>query len=405
MKTAYLDCFSGVSGNMLLGGLLHAGLPEKVLRTTLAGLHLPDWQLDIEYNQISGLQACLVRVTTTTAPQHRHLQDIRALLISSDLAKAVISRSVAVFTRLAEAEARVHGTTVEKIHFHEVGAVDAIIDIVGVVSGFHHLGISQVTCSPLPMPSGWVSCAHGSLPLPAPAVCELLKKIPVYGDTLAQELVTPTGAALVAELAGAYGPMQPMTLEQTGYGAGTMQRKDGRPNLLRMMIGQAVQVEEQQQVEVIETHLDDWNPELWPHVSEQLMQAGALDLGLTPILMKKGRPGFLLRVICDQAHGARLKELIVSETSSIGLRFHTMDRLTLPRESIEVQTPWGSVQAKKVTVAGKNRITPEYEDCRRVAEEQKIPLQEIYTAVAQKTKSRSPLLQPGTRNQKPNNHG
>ena len=382
MNTAYLDCFSGVSGNMLLGGLLHAGLSEQVLRSALEALHLPDWQLEIAYNQVAGLQACLVRVTTTAVPQHRHLRDICDLLKASAVPGEVIHRSIAVFTRLAEAEARVHGTTVEKIHFHEVGAVDAIIDIVGVISGFHSLGINRVSCSPLPMPNGWVSCAHGSLPLPAPAVCELLKNVPVYGDTLAQELVTPTGAALVAELADAYGGMPPMTLEQIGYGAGTMQRKDGRPNLLRLMIGQPLQVEETQQVAVIETHLDDWNPELWPHVSQQLMDAGALDLSLTPMLMKKGRPGFLLRVIVDRAHAQALKAMILTETSSIGLRFHVMERMTLPREIIKLTTPWGPVQAKKVVVGGRNRITPEYEDCRRLAKEQNIPLQEIYTAVA-----------------------
>ena len=382
MKSAYIDCFSGVSGNMLLGALLHAGLPEAILRDTLAGLHLPGWQLDIEQHRVSGLQACLVRVRCNKGSPHRHLQDICDLLQHSAVPPEVIKRSVAVFTRLAEAEARVHGTTVEKIHFHEVGAVDAIVDIVGVVSGFHHLGIEQVTCSPLPMPSGWVSCAHGSLPLPAPAVCELLKNVPLYGDTLAQELVTPTGAALVAELAGAYGVLPPMTLQLTGYGAGTMLRKDGRPNLLRLMIGQALQVEETQLVEVIETHLDDFNPELWPHVSERLMEAGALDLSLIPMLMKKGRPGFLLRVIADPAHAGRAKEVILSETSSIGLRFHTMNRMTLPRESLEVVTPWGPVQAKQVTVAGRTRITPEYEDCRRLALHHDISLQEIYAAVA-----------------------
>jgi uncharacterized protein (TIGR00299 family) protein len=381
-QIAYLDCFSGISGNMLLGALLHAGLPEEVLRTSLAKLQLPGWQLEIQRNTVSGLQACLVRVQAQQSADHRHLHQIRAILEQSALPKAVINRSIAVFTRLSEAEAHVHGTTVEKIHFHEVGAVDAIVDIVGVISGFHFLAIEQVTCSSLPMPSGWVSCVHGNLPLPAPAVCELLKNIPVYGDSLAQELVTPTGAALAAELCSAFGPMPPMTLEQTGYGAGTMLRKDGRPNLLRLMIGHSTAGEEVQRVEVIETHLDDWNPELWPHVSERLMEAGGLDVSLTPILMKKGRPGFLLRLIADPAHAAGLKDLILSETSSIGLRFHTVQRMTLPREIIEVETPWGPVQAKKVETAAGYRITPEFEDCRRLAEEQDIPLQKIYAAVA-----------------------
>jgi uncharacterized protein (TIGR00299 family) protein len=345
-QIAYLDCFSGISGNMLLGALLHAGLPEEVLRTSLAKLQLPGWQLEIQRNTVSGLQACLVRVQAQQSADHRHLHQIRAILEQSALPKAVINRSIAVFTRLSEAEAHVHGTTVEKIHFHEVGAVDAIVDIVGVISGFHFLAIEQVTCSSLPMPSGWVSCAHGNLPLPAPAVCELLKNIPVYGDSLAQELVTPTGAALAAELCSAFGPMPPMTLEQTGYGAGTMLRKDGRPNLLRLMIGHSTAGEEVPRVEVIETHLDDWNPELWPHVSERLMEAGGLDVSLTPILMKKGRPGFLLRLIADPAHAAGLKDLILSETSSIGLRFHTVQRMTLPRERVGVEPPWGPVQAK-----------------------------------------------------------
>ena len=386
MNTAYLDCFSGVSGNMLLGALLHTGLPEDVLHNSLTGLQLPDWQLDIQYNTVSGLQACLVRVQKKETAKHRHLHQIRTLLEQSALPEAIITHSIAVFTRLAEAEAHVHGTTVEKIHFHEVGAVDAIIDIVGVITGFHYLGIEQIICSPLPMPSGWVRCEHGNIPLPAPAVCQLLQNIPVYGDSLAQELVTPTGAALVAELSSAYGSMPPMTLQQTGYGAGTMQRKDGRPNLLRLMIGQAFQAGEEQHVEVIETQIDDWNPELWPHVSEKLMEAGALDVSLVPIQMKKGRPGFLLRLIADPAHGARLKEIILVETSSIGLRFHTMQRMTLPREIIEVDTPWGPVQAKKIETAAGTRITPEYEDCRRLAIEQEIPLQKIYAEVAKQVK-------------------
>jgi len=383
MKIAYLDCFSGVSGNMLLGALLHAGLEEEKLRALLAGVQLSNWQLEVQKNTVSGLQACHVRVRTEKAchHQHRHLQQIRLILEESDLPRPVIDRSLAVFTRLARAEARVHGVPVEKIHFHEVGAVDAVIDIVGVVAGFHLLDITQISCSPLPMPGGWVSCAHGKLPLPAPAVCRLLKNVPVYGTRLNQELVTPTGAALVAELVTSFGPLPCMTLQQTGYGAGTMQRKDGRPNLLRLMVGQGADIDEAQVVEVIETHLDDWNPELWPHVSRLLLQAGGLDVSLVPMQMKKGRPGFLLRVIADPAHSAPVKEIILTETSSIGLRFHTMQRLTLPREIIAVETPWGPVQAKKVETSAGSRITPEYEDCRRLAEEHRIPLQSIYNAV------------------------
>jgi uncharacterized protein (TIGR00299 family) protein len=387
MKVAYLDCFSGISGNMLLGALLHAGLPENVLRATLERLPLTGWELEIEQNRSSGLDACLVRVRAAETAGHRHLHDIEKIIADSGLVQPVIERSLAVFERLATAEARVHGTTPDRIHFHEVGALDAIIDIVGTVAGFHHLGVAQIICSPLPMPRGWTSCSHGKIPLPAPATCELLKNVPVYGDSLEQELVTPTGAALAAQLADDFGPLPAMALEATGYGSGTMQRRDGRPNLLRLIIGESMQMEEARRVEVIETHLDDWNPETWPHVCEQLLQGGALDVSLIPLQMKKGRPGFLLRVLSDPAHGLALKELILAETSSIGLRFHTMDRMTLPRESITVKTPWGRVQAKEVVVHGKKRITPEYEDCRRLAQEQKIPLQDIYAHVTAPAKN------------------
>ncbi|MCI5159626.1 MAG: LarC family nickel insertion protein, partial [Candidatus Electrothrix sp. AUS1_2] len=237
-KICFLDCFSGVSGNMLLGALLNAGLSPEVLRETLGQLGLPGWNLRSTPTVQSGLRATLVQVHVEETGPHRHLSDIRIILEQSALEPIIAERSLAVFTRLAEAEARVPGTTPEKIHFHEVGALDAIIDIVGTVAGLHLLGIEKVICSPLPMPcGGWVHCQHGDIPLPAPAVCELLKGIPVYGTNLQQELVTPTGAALAVELSSSFGPMPPMTLEQTGYGAGTMQRRDGRPNLLGLLIG------------------------------------------------------------------------------------------------------------------------------------------------------------------------
>ncbi|MCW5210958.1 nickel pincer cofactor biosynthesis protein LarC, partial [Desulfobulbus sp. N3] len=337
---------------------------------------------------ISGLQAASVQIQIEAQENetgvHHHLSDIRTILEQSELKPIIVERSLAVFTRLAEAEAHVHGTVPEKIHFHEVGALDAIVDIVGVVAGLHLLGIEEVICSPLPIPGGgWVRCQHGEIPLPAPAVCELLKGVPVYGDSLQQELVTPTGAALATELSSSFGTIPPLTLEQTGYGAGTMQRQDGRPNLLRLMIGYNEVVQEAQQVEVIETHLDDWNPELWPHVAAKLIKQGALDVSLVPIQMKKGRPGFLLRLLADPTHAARLKNSLLNETSAIGLRFHTVQRMTLPRTGIELTTPWGTVRAKKVTTSEGVRITPEYEDCAKMAEEQNIPLQKIYAAVAE----------------------
>jgi uncharacterized protein (TIGR00299 family) protein len=376
-----MDCFSGISGNMLLGALLAAGLPEPVLRTELDKLRLPGWRMEVQTIVKAGLRAMMVRVRVDEARHPRHLSDIRALLEDSELDGAVIGRALAVFQRLAEAEARVHGVISEEVHFHEVGAVDALIDVVGAAIGFAHLGISEVLCSPLPLPRGWVRCQHGELPLPAPAVCELLKRVPVYGENIAQELVTPTGAALAVELSRSFGPLPAMRIEQIGYGAGTRERRDRRPNLLRLLIGRRQTVEEAQQIEVIETQLDDWNPEAWPYLAEKLLAAGALDLSLTPMQMKKGRPGFLLQVVADQAHAAKLKELVLRETSAIGLRFHQARRLTLPRSTVELATPWGVVRGKKVELPdGGSRIKPEYEDCVRLAKEREISLDQIYAA-------------------------
>lgn len=385
---AYLDCFSGVSGNMLLGALLDAGYPEAALRGTIAALHL-DCSLTLSRKTVHGFSAMLAEVEEGphqeqhSAPphHHRHLRDIRHIIGAAPLPDPVRARALAVFTRLAEAEAAVHNTTVDEIHFHEVGAVDALVDIVGVVAGLAHLGIDRLICSPLPLTRGWVRCAHGEIPLPAPAVCRLLDGVPVYGDPVEQELVTPTGAALVRELADDFGPLPPMRLARTGYGAGTHNRSDGRPNLLRLLLGQDQQVAEASRVDVIETHLDDFNPEFWPHVSEQLMAAGALDVALVPLLMKKGRPGFLLRVLGDAATRPQLTELIFRETSAIGLRLRREDRITLPRRMVQVSTPWGELPAKKITTPAGSVITPEYEVCRQVAVQHGVPLQAVYDAI------------------------
>ena len=381
MKIAYLDCFSGISGDMLLGALLDAGLPETVLQETINELNLTGYRLEIGKKTVSSLTAISVLVHVDKPQPVRHLSDIKNILNDSGLTETVKRESIAVFERLARAEAAVHGSTEEEIHFHEVGGVDALIDVAGVIAALNHLEIGRLICSPLPMPHGWVTCDHGRLPLAAPAVCELLRNVPVYGANLDQELVTPTGAALVVEKAKDFGPLPPMTLKQTGYGAGSRERGDGRPNLLRLIIGAAHHVDEAQRIEVIETHLDDWNPETWPHVSEQLMTGGALDVSLVPILMKKGRPGYLLRVLCEPARSQEVKTTILTETSAIGLRFHSEQRLTLPRTVITVETPWGPVRAKRIDTPGGPIITPEYEDCRRLAKERQVPLQKIYAEV------------------------
>ncbi len=377
----YLDCFSGISGDMILGALLDAGLSEERLRKTLSLIPLSGWDLEISSARIKGLQVTRVQVSVTEEQPHRHWPDIRNLLHALPINPTIQEKAVTVFERLAQAEARVHGCTPEEIHFHEVGGVDAIVDVVGAVAGFHYLGLDSLVCSPLPMPRGWVRCEHGILPLPAPAVCELLKNVPVYGVELNQELVTPTGAAIIRGMSCDFGPLPPMKIEAVGYGAGSRERNDGRPNLLRLVTGISLDVAESQQVEVIETNLDDFNPEIWPHVCERIMAKGALDVNLVPCHMKKGRPGFLLNVIADPANSLAIRQTILRETSAIGLRYHHEQRMTLPRKIGTVQTRWGAVRVKILETPDGVVQTPEYEDCRRIAEEEQVPIKDVYAEV------------------------
>ena len=378
---AYLDCFSGISGDMFLAALLDAGLPEAELRRQLNLLDLANYTLSVGKKTDGAIAATTVIVKADEGHPHRSLADIRQIIRASGLAEPVKERALAIFSLLAEAEAKVHGRPVASVHFHEVGGIDSIVDIVGAAIGLETLKIKRLHCSPLPMPRGWVNCAHGLLPLPAPAVCELLQDVPTYGIELTQELVTPTGAAIVKALATGYGPMPPMTITGVGYGAGSQELSNAQPNLLRLILGTARIVNEAQEVEVIETHLDDWSPETFPYLSERLFTLNALDVVLIPIQMKKGRPGFLLRVICDRAASLPLKKCILSETTAIGLRFRTEQRWTLPREMGTVPTPWGEVRVKKVTTPTGEILTPEYEDCKRVATAYGVPLKEVYAAV------------------------
>jgi uncharacterized protein (TIGR00299 family) protein len=335
-----------------------------------------------------GIGATAVQINAPAVRSLRTLPDIGAILDKSRLDPAVVRRALQIFTRLAEAEAQVHDLPVDRVHFHEIGAIDTIIDVVGAVVGLQLLAINAVYCSPLPLGRGFVSCAHGRLPLPAPAVCELLRDIPICGIEADRELVTPTGAALVAGLVESFGPLPPMRIEGTGYGAGQAEGEEQRPNLLRMVIGQTQSVGEAAEVEVIETHLDDWHMEGFPLLCDRLFANRALDVSLTPMQMKKGRPGFCLRVIAAPVHGTRLKELILSETSSIGLRFRTEQRLTLPRRSVTVTTRWGAVAAKEVDTPTGSKIYPEYEACRAVAEQHRVPLDLVYREILLRSEQR-----------------
>ena len=377
----YADCFSGISGDMFLAALVDAGVPQATLRAELARLDLPPFTLEISATSRQGIRATQLRVSADTGQQLRTLPGLLAILDKSSLAADITGPAAAVFRALAEAEAKVHAIDINQVHFHEIGALDTIIDVVGAIIGLRHLGIQRLVASPLPLGRGFVDCAHGRLPLPAPAVCELLNGVPTYGVAHTQELVTPTGAALLKVLAAEFGPLPPMTPSATGYGAGSHQLEDHQPNLLRLIVGTAREVEECQRVEIIETHLDDWSPEGFPYLSDLLFAGGALDVTLTAIQMKKGRPGFRLQVIANPAHAQKIKDTILTETTAIGLRFRSEERLTLAREQVLVETAWGAMKAKLVMTPAGPRVYPEYEECRRIALLHQVPLPEVYRAV------------------------
>lgn len=380
-RIAYLDCFSGISGDMLLGALLHAGLDRQILIRELDKLHLEGLAFEVEEKSVNAISSIKVTISSDRRQELRTLPYILQILKQSGLDQTITARAGEVFKALARAEAKVHAIPMDRVHFHEVGALDTIVDVVGTIIGLHHLHITRLFCSFLPTSHGFVKCAHGLLPLPAPAVCELLQGIPTYGVELQQELITPTGAALVATLADDFGPLPPMTIAATGYGAGSHTLTNGQPNLLRIIIGTATDLSEEQRVEVIETNLDDWSPEGFPHLCEMLFNKGALDVTIAPIQMKKGRPGFALQVISPPAYAHSLKEIILTETTAIGLRFRQESRRTLQREKIDVVTKWGNIPAKKVYTPKGTTIYPEYEECRKIALQHKIPLQDVYSEV------------------------
>lgn len=378
---AYADCFSGISGDMFLGALLDAGLKLAHLKAELAKLELAEHTLQSLKIKENGIGATRLVVKSSASSTSRSWKDIRLLIEKCELNDSVKEKSHRVFSCLAAAEAKIHSCTPDEVHFHEIGGLDSIIDIIGTVIGLENFGIGQLISSPLPMPRGWVHCQHGKLPLPAPAVCEILKSVPVYGVDIEQELVTPTGAALVKSLSRDFGNLPAMSIVRTGYGAGSHKLPGDTPNLFRLIIGHERKVSESQEVEVIETNLDDWSPEGFPHLCERLFGLGALDVSLTPVHMKKGRPGFMLQVITDPARAFEIKNSIFTETTSIGLRFRRENRLTLPRESGTVKTAWGPVKVKRAETPGGIKLYPEYEDCRRLALEKKVALIDVYAAV------------------------
>jgi len=378
MTLAYFDCFSGISGDMTLGALVDAGVGIDVLRSELAKLDLAGYAISAEKVTRSGLAAIKVNVVLEKKEQpSRRLPDITKIIEDSSLSPAIKQKSMAIFTRLAAVEAKVHNTTIDHVHFHEVGAVDAIVDIVGSVIGLEHLGITNIIASPLNVGSGSVQTSHGRLPVPAPATAELLKGVPLYSSAPEFELTTPTGAAIISTLASSFGPLPRMRTDRIAYGAGD---KDfpGQPNVLRLFIGEPIAAYEEDTSVLIETNIDDMNPQVYDYLIEKLMKQGAQDAYLTPIIMKKGRPAILLSVLTDNAKSDSMLDIIFRETTSIGVRIREVGRKKLSRELREVETQFGKVRVK-IGSRGDEllTVTPEYEDCKKLAEEKQAPLKTV----------------------------
>ena len=430
MRIAYLECFSGISGDMFLGALVDAGVSPDLLKRTVGALGV-DARLEISRVDRSGISAVKVDVIAAGEKElpreefwerqanhqhepahsrehkhphehdhehkhehsqehghahhhpHRGLKEIREVIGKAAISQSARARAVKTFEALGAAEAKIHNTDLEDIRFHEVGAVDAIVDIVCAAVGAEALGVDEWVCSPLNVGGGTVECAHGTFPIPAPATLELLKNAPIYSSEIQKELVTPTGAAIVSVLASRFAQFPRMKTERIGYGAGTRDFK-GHPNVVRLSIGEAVGHEAgktpAEEIVVLEANVDDMTPQVFGYVMERALQAGALDVFATAVQMKKSRPGMLLTVLCRPEESAQLRQLIFTETTTLGVRERREARTTLARRHISVQTRWGEVRMKLATLNGSGSVTnyaPEYEDCRRIAEQQSVPLKTV----------------------------
>jgi hypothetical protein len=387
MRCGYFDCFSGAAGDMILAALLHAGLSLDALREIVARLRLPGVELHAQRVSRGGLAAThvSVQVGDEACRHHRHLPDIEQIIAQAGFSPAVTARALRVFTRLAEAEATVHGIPVEQVHFHEVGAADAIVDIVGACAGIEALGLAQIICSPIATGSGTVQCAHGVLPVPAPATAELLRGVPLAACDEPAELTTPTGAAILTTLADSFGPLPTMRIASIGYGAGTRQNCS-RPNVLRLLIGELTppNPHEEDRVTVLETQMDDAPGQTLAFAAQRLLQAGALDVYLVPIVMKKGRPGQLVTVLCRPEDVAALEDVLFAETTTLGVRQYECLRHKLAREHDSVTTRFGVIRVKVGRRAGQVcQVRPEYEDCASAACESGVPLRAVQEAALQ----------------------
>jgi uncharacterized protein (TIGR00299 family) protein len=389
MKTtgiAYFDCFSGISGDMVLGALVDAGADLRAIETDLRRLDLENWSISAEKVKRGAIVATHVKVESQEDRHHRGLSIILKRIEDARLAPRAAERAKKIFTRLAEAEAKVHQVPVEQVHFHEVGAVDSIIDIVGAAIGFELLGIDEFACSAFDVGAGQVKTGHGLLPVPAPATAELLRGAPMYSSGIPHELVTPTGAAIATTLATRFAVIPEMKLRAIGYGAGSKDLKE-QANVLRLLVGESVVSEAGERwdapVTVIETNLDDMSPQIYGYFAEKALAAGALDVFSSPVQMKKNRPGMLVTLLSESANVSRLIDLVFRETTTIGVRTYEARRKTLDRELVPVETPFGKVRMKISRMNGSVlNATPEYEDCQRIATDRGIPLKQVIASAS-----------------------
>ncbi len=386
IRSAYFDCFSGISGDMVLGALVDAGADLRVIEQELRRLGLDGWKISASKVQRRAIFATHVKVETEERHHHRGLSIILKRIDDAKLAPRAAERARQIFTRLAEAEAHVHRIPIEQVHFHEVGAVDSIIDIVGAAVGFELLGIDEFACSAMDVGGGQVNTAHGMLPVPAPATAELLRGAPTYSSGLQRELVTPTGAAIATTLATRYAEIPSMTLRAVGYGAGSADNGE-KPNVLRLLIGERIASEPGEYwdapVTAIETNLDDMSPQVYGYFADKALEAGALDVFATPAQMKKNRPGLLVTILAEPQNVAALIDLLFRETTTIGVRTYEVRRKTLAREFVSVATPFGDVRMKISRLNGVVlNAAPEYDDCRKIAAERGVPLKHVIAAAS-----------------------
>jgi len=394
MSIAFLHCSSGLSGDMFLAACLDAGLTAERLRDELGKISLGPYEFKTTRVLRGGIAAARVEINVPGAQPERHLDDIVRLIHESALGETVKQRALGMFARLAEVEGKLHGKPAHQVHFHEVGAVDAILDIVGAAAAVELLEIGKLICSPLNVGGGRVEAAHGSLPVPAPATAELLRGAPVYSSGVEGETVTPTGAVIVTTLASGFGPLPPMKLDRIGYGAGTKDLQ-GHPNVARLFLGARTGTSTLSDprtptpgphgddcvVSVIEANVDDMSPQVYGYFAERALEAGALDVTCSPVQMKKNRPGLAISLMCAPETANTLAELLFGETTTIGVRIHEARRMCLEREIVAVETRYGMVRVKVARREGKAvNVAPEYEDCRRLAQEKSVPLKDVLLA-------------------------